>query len=1098
MNNRLSVKFLSLLLAVMMLFGTFAATVYAAPEDETIDAEAADAEASGEEPADTEVTDGEEADGEAVDGETVDGEEADGEETGGEAADGEEAEEEEENYDPNAKKAAAYLTTKYNSPAEKLATMECMVPDNGTGYELWCDSFSGEVALVNTVTGQTLFTNPYDIGSSTASADVKGELMSQLMIEFSDNTGTATPYNSFNWSTQKGQIKVKNIKNGIRVEYSIGEEETRYLVPMVIEKSRFEELIVGTAEENNIPSYLFKKLSFFYVLQDPESEELTDAERADMYKNYPITEKMAVYVFDTTAERREKKDIEGIIKKYCPKYTYAKMEEDHQITNYISTAEAPPLFKMALEYYLDEEGLKIKLPANGVRFDEDKYTLNYIRVLPYFGAGNGTNNGYVFVPDGSGALLDFKQMDAEGVIVGMSGDVYGTDYAYHEIVTTNLEEMRVPVYGVVENFVPAVEEEEAGDEATDGETAEGETAEGETAEGEAAEDETAEDETAEAEDAEAVEEETTETTEDETAETEDSTDETAEDKVVIPAEEEDRGFLAIIEEGDSLATIKTSHGGSTHTYNSAYPEFYLRATDSYNLSDAVSVGDDTVWTITADRRYTGSYGLRIVMLTDDEKAAKAGMSEDEYYETSYVGMAKAYQDYLVDNEVLTFMEETSEDIPLYIESFGTMDTDGTFLSVPITVTKALTTFSDLKKMQKELSKEGIKNINFKLTGFANGGMISDVPTKVEFQKEVGGDEGYTEFIKYAEENGVTVYPDFDLSYASHDKSFDGFSMKKDATRTIDNRYQQKREYYSSFQQTITTGLVCISPSVFSDLYGGVTEDLTELGKSAISLGTLGSDLNSDFDEDDTYNREDGKELIVALLEQANKDYDSVMVNGGNAFTWKYADTILNMALDSSRHSNSFRSVPFMGMVLHGCIEYAGSPTNMASDMNYEVLKMIENGALPYFTLSYDNTEMLKDDSSLSKYYSVDYQIWKEDLVEIYNDLNVILRDLQSCTIVNHEFLVGERLVEETFVTDTVVPEEAPETEAAEGETIEGEAAEGEAVEGETTAASSGHIVSDGTIVRITYSNGTQFILNYNRFDVTVDGETIEAVSYIMK
>jgi len=428
MNKRLSAKFLSLLLAVIMVFATFSVAVYAEPVDteETQASLEGDPAENGEDGENSEDTDedGEEEPGE--DGEESNGEEGEGEEgEGEEGKDGEGESEEDEETDPTVKRANAYLNTRYNSPAEKLATMECMVENDS--FALWCDKFSGEVALVNKVTNQTLFTNPYDIGTSTASADVKGELMSQLMIEFSDNTGTSTPYNSFAWSTQKGQIKVKNLKGGIRVEYSIGEEETRYLVPMVIEKSRFEELISGTAEANGIPSYLFNKLKYFYVLQDPKDEKLTDAERADMYKNYPITEKMAVYVFDTTAERREKKDIETIIKKYCPKYTFAKMEEDHQITNYISTAEAPPLFKMALEYYLDESGLKIDLPANGVRFDEDKYTLNYIRVLPYFGAGNGTNEGYVFVPDGSGALLDFKQMDEEGVIVGMSGDIYGTD-----------------------------------------------------------------------------------------------------------------------------------------------------------------------------------------------------------------------------------------------------------------------------------------------------------------------------------------------------------------------------------------------------------------------------------------------------------------------------------------------------------------------------------------------------------------------------------------------------------------------------------------------------------------------------------------------
>ena len=34
------------------------------------------------------------------------------------------------------------------------------------------------------------------------------------------------------------------------------------------------------------------------------------------------------------------------------------------------------------------------------------------------------------------------------------------------------------------------------------------------------------------------------------------------------------------------------------------------------------------------------------------------------------------------------------------------------------------------------------------------------------------------------------------------------------------------------------------------------------------------------------------------------------------------------------------------------------------------------------------------------------------------------------------------------------------------------------------------------IVRVTYSNGDSFILNYNSFAVTVEGYTIPAISYV--
>ena len=39
-------------------------------------------------------------------------------------------------------------------------------------------------------------------------------------------------------------------------------------------------------------------------------------------------------------------------------------------------------------------------------------------------------------------------------------------------------------------------------------------------------------------------------------------------------------------------------------------------------------------------------------------------------------------------------------------------------------------------------------------------------------------------------------------------------------------------------------------------------------------------------------------------------------------------------------------------------------------------------------------------------------------------------------------------------------------------------------------------MDDGRIVRVTYEDGTTFILNYNYFDVTVEGTVVEAYGYV--
>ena len=136
-----------------------------------------------------------------------------------------------------------------------------------------------------------------------------------------------------------------------------------------------------------------------------------------------------------------------------------------------------------------------------------------------------------------------------------------------------------------------------------------------------------------------------------------------------------------------------------------------------------------------------------------------------------------------------------------------------------------------------------------------------------------------------------------------------------------------------------------------------------------------------------------------------------MTDGGNVYTLRYVDHILNAELDSSRHLQAMATVPFVGVVLHGSKQFTGTPLNEEGDVRYAMLRAIENGAALQFVLSYQNTNELKKDSYLSQYYSIQYQIWKEDVVSYYNELNGLLKDVQTSLIVDHQFLVGERVLD---------------------------------------------------------------------------------------
>ena len=858
-----------------------------------------------------------------------------------------------------------------NTAEKKLATMDLKLAKDG--YLLYIDQYSGEIAVICEATGESLFSNPYNVGSSNSANtdDIRGQILSQLVVYYQDlSTGSNETYYSYEWCASLGQVDVKNIKNGIRVEYAIGREEARMLVPGAIKKETFEAKILTPlaevlADEGGVDAYKYKKIREWYRLYDPQTMDIPE----DVMRNYPVLKKMSLYVLDSAITGPKKAILEQDIKTYCPEYSYEDLDADHLEAEYESEDKDPPLFKMALEYTLDKYGLSVRLPANGIRFNESLYQLEKIEVLPFMGAGCNYNPGYTFYPDGSGAIFDFETIKDLGMPVTIGSKIYGEDFAYHSITMKHEETIRYPVFGLVETQTSTVKTPvPTTPPATDG------------------------------------------------SEEGSDTPATAAADTTIPKDtkvEKDRGYVAIVEEGDALMRLEVNHAGKTNVYNTVKMAIYPRPKDTYNIADAISVGSNSTWTVVSSRKYTGNYKIRYIMLTDTDVAAEKGITD--FYECTYVGMAKAYRNFLEDQKILTRLtsDDVKSDIPLYIETFGAVMTTERILSVPVTTMVPLTSFDNIKTMYEDLSAKGVTNVNFILNGYTKGG-ISDreVPYHLKWEKAVGGKSGFEDLVAYAKEKDFGIFPDVDFAFIDGDGLFDGVSLKKHAVKTIDNRYTSKRVYSATKQAHMSYYEMAISPAYFSRFYEKFTENYLKYDPVGISVSSLGTYLNSDFDEDEPFNRGDAVDFTSDAFEYLDNSYGSVMTSGGNSFTWKYVDHIRDIALDSSRFAQCAASVPFIGMVLHGYVQISGTPINMEGNTDYALLKAIENGASINFLLSYQNTDILKESPVLSQYYSVRYDIWFNDVVDMYSELNAALKGVQTSLITDHQFIIGERIPDE--------------------------------------------------------------------------------------
>lgn len=842
-----------------------------------------------------------------------------------------------------------YLGKPFTSAKAKLNTMKLYFENDE--YALYGLEETGEVGILVKETQQILLTNPYDAASSVSSNAVKQQLLSQILLTYSDSAGSVVSMNSFAdaafASEETKQINMSATRTGIRTEYTIGRENVKYIVPRQIEKTAFEEEILSKFDKD---SREYRKLMAYYSLKDITAENLTQASIDSITTKWPITKKYAIYVLDAGIYGREMLELEGYIKNNTYYDDYSKIEEMYEMLDYVDVSAAPALFRFAIEYGVDDLGLQIKLPANSIRYDSSTYTLQSVNFLPYFGAGNNKNNGFTLITDGSGTITRFE--DIANRSFTLTGKLYGKDYSFHSIYGTTQEIMRVPAFGVMQTT-----------KSSDG-------------------------------------------------------------------DEINSGYVAYVSEGDAMCEISASHGGTVHGFSSAYTTFYPKQTDSYVL-EGISTTGSAVWTVYSDRRYTGNYTLRIFPVTGTK--------------CDYNDMAAVLREYLVEEGVFEKMskeDDSSEDVPLYLETFGTVETTQKVIGFPVDVQTPLTTFAQTEEMLSELKENGINNINVKLTGWYNGGLEHTAPAKVKVESKAGGTKGLKELNEFAKTNGFGIYPDLDFVHVNSLAMFDGFDYKEDSIKTIDGRSAAYRKYSPLYQGFEKKGSLIISPTSMTKFYADIKDDFAKFGSTGISVGTLGSELSSDHNSDYSLNREDVKLMIQSLLEKISNDNDKVMVSGGNAYALEYADHILGVPLDSSLNINTSESIPFVGMVLHGNVEFTGSAINLDGDYDYSVLKAIENGANLYYILSKDNTSELKQFEEFSKYYAIGYDIWKEDLISTYLSFNDEMKKVKYSYITDHEVLADR-------------------------------------------------------IVKVVYENGVAFVLNYNTNSIELDGGiTVEPMSYI--
>ena len=466
---------------------------------------------------------------------------------------------------------------------------------------------------------------------------------------------------------------------------------------------------------------------------------------------------------------------------------------------------------------------------------------------------------------------------------------------------------------------------------------------------------------------------------------------------VFGMKQDDKAFFCIIEEGEAFATIYGRVSGIVNSYNYISADFLVLPNEDLQLD---TMGTNSL-KVFQPKIYEGNIKLRYYFLDGEE--------------ADYSGMARCYQNYLVNKGLLSRKESSRDSLPFILETIGSIDKKKNFLGIPYNGLVSLTTFDQAIEMMDAFREKGVESLILKYSGWINGGIQQQAATKLDVVSQIGGKKGLKKLINYVNENKIPFFPEVYFNYAYGDKLFDGFSSSRNVVRSLENKVIRKPEYHLVWKIPISSIVdraepFIVSPAFYKEMCSSFIKNLDRYDIYGLALGSLYFDLNSDFNKRNLIDRQSAIAKVIETQKFISEKGYMQMANGANAYALGGLDYIIDLPYDSNNLTVTDESIPFYQMVIRGYIEYTGSPFNVSSDDTYNLLKSIETGSGIYYRLFYEDNSIIKD-SYHTDLYSHNFRNNFDRAVRVYQAAASVLNAVQGQRIIRHDILdEGVRLV----------------------------------------------------------------------------------------
>jgi hypothetical protein len=454
---------------------------------------------------------------------------------------------------------------------------------------------------------------------------------------------------------------------------------------------------------------------------------------------------------------------------------------------------------------------------------------------------------------------------------------------------------------------------------------------------------------------------------------------------------EDSSVLTTIEKGASMALITAGISGVYNDYNYAYPTFVLRTADNLrmfgNSSQDVYVLEPDINDVNLEVKYT--------LLTEENKG--------------YAGLANYYREKLIVEGILTPDTQTG-DIPFYYDVISGVKETAHFLGIQSLKTFAMTTFNEATQMSEDLADAGITNQVMNLQGWFNGGFYHKTADKIKVLRKLGGKSDLEKLNDTLLANGGKLYTDVtfqQITFADNDFNYDAETSKYYGAGYVVAMGQVNP---ATLRSTSSLGYMetmydLLSPRYLPRYVSKFADKIVKYDTYGISLRDLGNVVYSDKKRTNIIDREEALQVVLGQLDVLKNTGKRLMTNGGNDYSFAYSTDIINVPTEHNKFLIVDERIPLYEMIIHGSISYSTELLNYddKEDMRETILRMIESGAAPHYVFTWNESSRMKN-TGLNRYYATTYGVWREEAINIYNQVNEALKKVRGSMMLNHEIL----------------------------------------------------------------------------------------------